>query len=119
MCLSEGGKKKERKKPASVCKCVHVCASVRARRPFASVRSSSGFIPLIFPLSQLLYLCLTLYLAFFFITPFDDEKLIAVPGHETNCGRETENDGEWKERMGRGGARAEGWMDGMSQRRER
>lgn len=62
--------------------------------------ASSGFIPLIFPLSQLPCLCLTLYLAFFFITPFDDEKLIAVPGHETNRGRETESDGEWGELEG-------------------
>lgn len=98
----------------SVCTCKCVCET---QLHLCSV--SSGFIPLIFPLSQLPYLCLTLHLAFFFITPFDDEKLIAVPGHETHRGRETESEEnrkrEWgevggEEREMEGGLR-DGWME--------
>lgn len=46
---------------------------------------------------------LLLNLAFVSIAPFDDEKLIAAPGHETRRGRETESHVEWDEMIARGG----------------
>lgn len=51
-------------------------------------------VSLIFPLSLPLSDSLS---SFFLITPFDDETFIAMPGHETNCGRETESTREKEE----------------------
>lgn len=83
-------------------------ASVCVRHCFTSVQSPQSS-SLLSSLSHSFPTTVCLYLAVFFITPFDDEKLIAVPGHETKRGRETESDGEWGKEV-EGGLR-DGWME--------
>lgn len=85
-----------------MCACVSSCV-IRSITCVLSPPASS--------LSSLLHrfsTSLLLHLAFFSFTPFDDEKLIAAPGHETKRGRETESHVD----------QAEGQIDGMSQGRK-
>jgi len=100
-----------------VCVCVCVCETLHH---LCSL--SSGFVPLILPLSQLPLLCLTLSLslslAFFSITPFDDEQLIAVLGHEPSRGRGDRVIENGEERENGGGRGRDRGRNGMSQGRE-
>lgn len=84
--------------------CGHMCVCVCVRHSFTSVQSQLRLVSSL--LSTLPRSDSLSCLFFFFNPPFDDEELIAVPGHDTNCGRETESDRE-EGRMGRGG-----WGDG-------